>query len=116
MESLQFVYHVTTKKAYKKIQKEGLLPKIGKLSKEYGEKDKKIYFFINEDEANNALENWLGEALEDFYGEDVECVLLKVNLSSHKIKPIIDTNGLLFFEQSISVPVLPELIEFVKEC
>lgn len=116
MKTLNFAYHITTKKAYNKIKKEGLIPKIGKLSKEYGEKEKRIYFFLSKEEAENALSNWLGEAIEEHYGDDVECVMLKVDLSSFKIPLEIDDNGVPFFEQSIDVPIEPQFILFDCEC
>jgi hypothetical protein len=114
MKTLNTVYHVTTKKYYQKIKKQGLIPRIGKLSKEYGEKEKRIYFFITKEEVDNALLNWFGEALEDHYEEE-EFVLLAINLNSFDIHQTLDSNGNSFFEQSINFTIPPNLITFISE-
>ena len=63
-------YHVTLLENWKSIKENGLIPKIGELSKLIDETQKRIYLFPNIEDMENALYNWLGETINDLYGED----------------------------------------------
>lgn len=115
MRTLQFGYHVTTKENWAKIQQYGLKPQIGHLSSKADEDKSKIFFFISEEEAENALLNWLGEELEELYGEEVELVLLRVDLRSLKQAIEVDDNGVDFFEQAVDRAIDPSLIEYLRD-
>lgn len=73
-------YHVTLLENWKSIKENGLIPKIGELSKLIDETQKRIYLFPNIEDMENALYNWLGETINDLYGEDIECCSLKITL------------------------------------
>lgn len=120
MKKLKYGYHVTTMTNWKKIKEEGLVPKIGYLSEKLGESSEKIYFFVSEEEADNALLNWLGEELEEMVddgiiNEDESFVLLKVDLRHLNKKIEKDDNDEDFFEQGIDEKIDPEYIEFLRE-
>ena len=69
-------YHVTKTENLEKIIKEGLVPKIGELSKIANEEIERIYLFPNEDDMNTALSSWFGECFE----EDEELSSLNIDL------------------------------------
>ncbi len=76
------LYHITESKNLDNILKEGLQPLIGPRSQMAEETINKIYFFDSILEAENALENWLGE----LFDEEIELVLLQVEVLDELIK------------------------------
>jgi hypothetical protein len=68
------IYHVTQKKNLEKILEQGLLPKKGSRSKEFGEIEKAIFFFPTREDCQNALGSWLG----NYFHSDI--VILEVLL------------------------------------
>ena len=77
---MQNFYHVTLKSNWDSIKEKGLVPSIGKLSEDFGESIPAIYLFKNTDDMDNALLNWLGENLEDYYGEEICLLCLEISL------------------------------------
>ena len=73
-------YHVTKKSNLESIKKNGLIPKIGLLAMDANESIERIYLFNNVEDMDNALMNWLGIALEDYFGELEEFISLKIDL------------------------------------
>lgn len=55
------MYHVTPIENLPSIKRYGLIPKIGKRSQKLGEPVEAVYLFLNKDEVNDALANWLGD-------------------------------------------------------
>lgn len=58
-------YHVSSSKNRTEILKKGLIPKIGKNSKTYGESAPAIYLFASIEDAKDAVMNWLGDEFDD---------------------------------------------------
>ena len=73
-------YHVTLLKNLDSIMTHGLIPCVGTLSSLCDETKKRIYLFPTENDMNIALSSWLGETINDIFGEDIECCSLKINL------------------------------------
>jgi hypothetical protein len=71
------LYHVTILKNLSFILNEGLLPKIGENSIEFGETVPRIYLFDSKESCENGLMNWLGECFENV--EDGELVILGIS-------------------------------------
>ena len=57
-------FHVTTPDAWKKIQKEGLIPQIGERSQMVGEAFPAVFLFESEQAMHDALGSWLGAEFE----------------------------------------------------
>lgn len=112
-------FHVTPIGNLESILANGLVPQIGKRSKEIGEVQARIYLFSKFEEMENALMNWLGEAFE----ESEELGILQIDLpNDFPIKTEVDSNGDEFYE-SYAYDVIPpnfivgvynELYEFLK--
>lgn len=75
-----YAYHVTTAGIARKILKHGLLPGIGKRSRQI-EKRPAIHLFKTYDDVENALMNWLGEE----FGENIKLALLRVKIPYNAI-------------------------------
>lgn len=103
-------YHVSTKKTFNKIKREGLIPKIGGRSKKFGEESAGIFLFISIEEAENALMNWLG----DEFDEDEKLVLMEVDLTGLNIYPTKMSNNDYFFEIMVTIPIEQERISFIS--
>ncbi|WP_346798108.1 hypothetical protein R5M92_04285 [Halomonas sp. Bachu 37] len=74
-------YHVTLKENLPSIQAHGLMPMIGRFSKELGETIPAVYLFPSAEACKNALLNWLGEAYEEHEEETgVACELVILEL------------------------------------
>lgn len=103
-------FHVTTLRNWKKIQKEGLVPKRGARSCLLGEKGKQIFLFPDVDSTTDALMNWLGE----LFSERTKLALLEIKIPKHCIvKPTFkdDTS----WEWTTSQKVDPKFISFHSE-
>lgn len=104
-------YHVTLKENYEKIKNEGLVPSIGTLSQLAEENVARVYLFPSLEDMENALLNWLGEQINDEYGEDVECCSLKIDLP--------DTFPISFGEIEYEVysydTIPPQYISYLKD-
>lgn len=70
-------FHVTPASNIEAILMTGLIPAIGERSMELGEPVPAVYLFPSEDDAADAVGNWLGECFE----EDVELALLSVDIT-----------------------------------
>lgn len=77
---MQTYYHVTTNENWTFIQHTGLIPQIGYLSALFGEPIPRIYLFKTKNDMETALSSWLGEELNERYGEDYPCCSLKITL------------------------------------
>lgn len=65
-------YHVTTADSYDQIMREGLLPRLGQRSQDFGEVQPAIYLFPSINALQDAL--WLAEAFDDEEDLVVLCV------------------------------------------
>lgn len=74
------LYHVTPTENIPSIKDNGLIPQIGPLSEMADEKIPRIYFFNDLATVEDAVMNWLGNHLEDVYGEDTELTLITLNI------------------------------------
>lgn len=72
-------YHVTPAKNVPSIMKNGLVPKIGTRSANFGEADKHVYLFPSKDEMETAMMNWLG----DEFDEDEPLAVLAVEVDDN---------------------------------
>lgn len=77
---IQTYYHVTLTNNLSSIFELGLIPQIGHLSKLCGEEQAKIYLFPDQDSMENAILSWMGENIDDEFGEDAECCYLEISL------------------------------------
>lgn len=82
---MQYAYHVTLSDKLDSIKSEGLIPAIGELSSWTGEIVPRVYLFPNVEALDHALMNWLGDAIIDHYGEEVELSILEIDTSSLEI-------------------------------
>lgn len=73
-----FYYHITNKKNLESIKREGLTPRIGKNSEDFGESVPAVYLFPEIESAFEAIINWFGECFE----EEDEIVLLEISLDN----------------------------------
>jgi hypothetical protein len=92
-------YHVTPMRNLPRIRREGLLPKIGRRSRDLGEPAAAIYLFASVDDAENAISNWLGE-----YFETTRLALLAVDLPAGI--PVTE----VAFERQVFAPIPPSAI------
>jgi hypothetical protein len=100
-------FHVTPKENIESILKNGLIPQIGYRSRKIEEKNAAIYFFINKEECENALGNWLGDEFDD---ENIgDLLILEVDVDDKYIR--LDSNGNVFFEMVVTEPVGVEKIK-----
>lgn len=70
-------FHVTPASNINAILADGLIPAIGTRSMELGEPVPAVYLFPSEDDAADAVGNWLGECFED----EEELALLTVDIA-----------------------------------
>ncbi len=73
-------WHVTPVENLPEIAGRGLEPRIGKLSKKFGEKIERIYLFSNFNDVVDAMQNWLGHEYED-----IELCILELVLPNEMI-------------------------------
>ena len=100
-------FHVTTSSNWKKIKKEGLIPKIGKRSLNMNEQEKSVFLFTSEQAMEDGVCNWLG----DEFPAHAKLVCLKVALSENPNK--LNKNE-LFFEKEIRYVIEPSKITLYK--
>lgn len=103
-------FHITLGSSLDSIFVQGLIPQIGKRSKELGESEA-IFLFPDEESMETALYNWLGEWYYDNYGEDIELALLKIDVPTNF--PI--ENGEVEYEKISRIPIPPKYIMEVKK-
>lgn len=72
------LYHATYQKNLPSIEKDGLLLQVGERSALMNESPG-IFLFLNYEDCEHALMNWLGEYFEDF-DEEEPVISLEVNL------------------------------------
>ena len=73
-------YHVTPIQNIPSIQTHGLVPAIGPLSRCKQEQTPGIYLFTTMTDMEDAITNWLGDALEEQYGDDCNIAILHIDL------------------------------------
>ena len=78
-------YHITPAKNVKWIMKGGLTPNTGSASSSYGETEERVYLFSSLTDAQDAVNNWLG----DQYEEDI-LALLEVDASGIDLKSDVE--------------------------
>ena len=103
-------FHVTPNFNYESIKSKGLIPKIGRLSSVIDEKIPAVYMFHKFRDMEQALSNWLGEALNIAFGEDAELIICVIDFPEGT-SPDYTT----FFETVIYDEVPPEYITFYTE-
>lgn len=108
---IKIFYHVTPMENVPSISKEGLSPRIGPRSIDYGEKTPAIYLFPDLVSTEDALMNWLGEWYEQQYDEDYELAILKVCLPDGF--PVSSSKAAWEFVCKRLIP--PECITFYNE-
>jgi hypothetical protein len=92
------------------ILKHGLIPKIGDISRISGETIERIYMFPDEVAMENAVCTWLGDYLDQMYG-DAECCVLELNLPDDF--PI--TSGDAEYELCSKETIPPQYIKLFRE-
>ena len=108
---MKIYFHVTKKENLEKILKEGLIPKIGEMSQDLGEKVSRIYLFKTEEDMNHALANWMGQWYEDNYGEKIElCSLMIILPDEHSIY-----NGEAEYEVYSYDIIKPDYIKYYRD-
>lgn len=104
-------YHVTLKNNLDNILKNGLIPQIGTLSQAANETINRIYLFPTIDDMNTALSSWLGETIDNIFGETTECCSLQINLPDNF--PVIQED--VPYEAYSYIPIPPEYISYFKD-
>lgn len=104
-------YHVTLKSNLDNILKNGLIPQIGTLSQAANETMNRIYLFPTIDDMDTALSSWLGEAIDNTFGETTGCCSLRIDLPDNF--PVIQED--VPYEAYSYVPIPPEYISYVKD-
>ena len=79
---METLYHITPAKNLRRILKNGLKPKIGRLSRQAQEKTPKIYLFRNLTDTEDALANWFGKQFD----EEERLAILEIVFPKRKIK------------------------------
>jgi hypothetical protein len=106
-EPMETYYHVTTKRNSKKVFVDGLSPRKGARSKEFGELESAVYLFTSIEDAEDAVVNWLG----DEFPESAALVLLQIRVPEGF--GIVKEEGQ--FEARSLVPIPGKYIKLVKE-
>jgi hypothetical protein len=70
------LYHVTPSRNLPRIRQEGLVPRLGRRAKMLGEGEPAIYLFPTMEDAETALEGWLGNQ----FSENTRLSLLAITL------------------------------------
>ncbi len=104
-------YHVTKMAYLDSILRHGLIPFIGPLSKSCGEDVSRIYLFPDLQSMETALSAWLGDALNEEYGETTKFCSLKITLPDDF--PI--QTGCVPYESYSYDVIPPNFITYLKE-
>ena len=99
------LYHVTPLSNLAAIEKEGLLPKLGKRGIYAGAHVPAIYFFEDEATAQDGIFNWLADEIREEWA-----VLLAVDVDPQRIEDDPEIAGSFFSLHAI----LPENIRIVE--
>lgn len=102
------IYHITKTDNMPNIYQNGLLPKIGKNSKDLDEDKPRIYFFSTPVYATDALLNWFG----DLYDSDTPLTEITVQLS---IK-LLNKQANLDWEVTTTQPIPSKYIVATEDC
>lgn len=81
-------YHVTLTDNLSSIMEKGLIPSVGERSKKMGE-HAATFLFGNEQDAEDAVTNWLGDQFE----EEQQLALLRVTIPVNEGIEVIQTEG-----------------------
>lgn len=87
----------------------GLEPRVGKFSEIAEEGAPFIFLFNSIEEMDNALMNWLGEEIDEHYGEDEVLACLEITFPVGFFDDDPD-----FWESRCPLPIGPECIKFIK--
>ena len=104
-------YHVTESTNLPSILADGIQPRIGERSREFGEKDPAVYAFPTLDDCNAALAQWLGDwytEKEEESGRKTHLAVVEFDASNLKQRPFE-----VEFEISFSDAVSPRLLRRV---
>jgi hypothetical protein len=96
-------YHITPTKNVDSILKNGLEPRIGYLSNEFGESEPKIYLFKDKEGVEEGWSNWM----ETYFDEEEPMTVLKITLPPFGIKI---ENGKHEFEYTTKQKIDPAFI------
>lgn len=100
-------YHVATERGIEDIKKNGLIPRTGERSTDFGEERDAIYLFGSYTDVENALMNWLGDEL---YPENEYVYVLKIELPADEYE--IDREA---FEYRVYEPIPPKYITNIEK-
>ena len=111
---IRYGYHVTSSSNISSIMKNGLEPRV---PEDYGAKGdvKGVYLFKTLEDVQTALEQWLGERIEEWEeetGQEYDEVILKIDMSNIDHWAIIDTSP---YEWTITDIIPPEAITVCRE-
>ena len=110
------LWHVAAMENAKAIAREGLVPKIGDSSDTCGEKTPAVYLFNGFESLTTALSGWLGEELNERYGEDAEMVLIHLHmLPAQEFQPSLVFNPNLGYEVACTKAIQPKYLRFYDE-
>lgn len=104
-------YHVTLTQNLQSIFTHGLKPSIGELSQSCNETVPKIYLFPSLSDMETALSSWLGETINEQYGETIECCSLEISVPDNF--PIQE--GDVEYEVYSYSTIPPQYIRYLKE-
>jgi hypothetical protein len=102
-EGTGLMYHVTPAKNVKWIMQDGLQPSIGTASSSYGESEERLYLFPTINDAEDAVNNWLGDQYEDEI-----LALLQVTITGIELKSDVE------WEYYTNQPIPPDRIKVLS--
>ena len=100
------VFHVTLMRNVPHIRRDGLFPRLGKNSRTAGEPTPAVFCFKNKEDVDNALSNWLGEALE----EEGPLAILTLNIDALNFETEDDS-----FEVRVFETIWPSRIKGIED-
>jgi hypothetical protein len=100
------LYHITPTRNLSNVMKNGLVPKIGKRSKAFGEPKPAIYFFPDLKTVVDGIENWLAHE----FSENARLSLLEITLP-----PDMDVYSDVGFERHVYEVIPPNCIKIITK-
>ena len=112
---IKFAYHITESKNVEEILRNGLVPKIGKLSLIINEPVEAIYLFPELKDAKYAMSDWMNEVYQSeskrLVEGEVSLTLLKINMKGYPFKFIDSDEFYLDREFIVYQPILSKDIQ-----